>query len=159
MTATIDRTKLPTDELGRPLVPMFVRTVDANGNLTGTGAASGVAAVTGTLTAAASATLSSGASASTGIIATTSMSAAFAAVPGKAIVARLRGPFVASVRLIRSIDAGTSWDPITVAGSAYGVFSAPAYEAIDAADDTGVLYALECTAYTSGTVTYRLGHS
>lgn len=37
MTATIDRTKLPTDNQGRLLVPMFTRQVDANGNDAATG--------------------------------------------------------------------------------------------------------------------------
>lgn len=53
MVAVIDRSKLPTDELGRGLVPMFSRIVDANGLDVGSGSPAGSGGASG-ITASAS---------------------------------------------------------------------------------------------------------
>lgn len=66
----------------------------------------------------------------------------------------LSGTFVATVRLERSFDAGSTWHPCTVLGRSQN-FTAPCSEVVRETE-AGVQYRLNCTAYTSGTVTYRL---
>lgn len=68
----------------------------------------------------------------------------------------LRGTFVGTVAIERSFDAGSNWGTISrdSAGTA-ATYTAPAgliCEEVEA--DT--LYRLNCSAYTSGTVTYRV---
>lgn len=67
----------------------------------------------------------------------------------------LWGTFVASVQLERSFDGGTTWLPLTANGTQIYKFTAPCSEGGDETE-AGVLYRLNCTAYTSGTVNYRL---
>lgn len=66
----------------------------------------------------------------------------------------LSGTFVATVRAERSFDDGATWHPLTSGGSSV-TFSAPCTEVLDEPEGA-VLYRLNCTSYTSGTVTYRL---
>jgi hypothetical protein len=66
------------------------------------------------------------------------------------------GTFVATAQLERSFDNGVSWfvcssDAAGTAASWTAPFSVVAQE-----PTAGVLYRLNCTAYTSGTVTYRI---
>jgi hypothetical protein len=66
------------------------------------------------------------------------------------------GTFVATVQLERSFDNGTNWfvcssDSAGTAASFTAPFSVTAEE-----PEAGTLYRLNCTAYTSGTVTYRI---
>lgn len=68
----------------------------------------------------------------------------------------LRGTFVATVQLERSFDNGSTWGTVSrdSAGTA-AAYTAPCgliAEEVEA--DTQ--YRLNCTAYTSGTVTYRV---
>lgn len=65
----------------------------------------------------------------------------------------LWGTFSATVQLERSFD-GALWLPITARGSPIS-FTAPCTEVFEEPED-GVLYRLTCTAYTSGTVNYRI---
>lgn len=67
----------------------------------------------------------------------------------------LWGTFVASVQLERSFDAGATWLPLTQAGAAAYRYTAPASETVTE-PEAKTLYRLNCTAYTSGTVNYRL---
>ena len=55
----------------------------------------------------------------------------------------------------RSFDAGTTWLPLTAAGIPFYRWSAPASESAEE-DEAGVLYRLNCTSYSSGTLTYRV---
>lgn len=70
--------------------------------------------------------------------------------------ASLFGTFVGTVQLQRTFDAGTNWLPCgeDAAGTA-ATYTAPVsvevYE-----PEPGVFYRWACTAYTSGTVSYRL---
>jgi hypothetical protein len=69
----------------------------------------------------------------------------------------LSGTFVATVVLERSFDAGTTWLPVFHQnGGAAISFTAPVCMLIDCGLEDGVLHRLNCTAYTSGTVTYRI---
>ena len=58
------------------------------------------------------------------------------------------GTFVGTVQLQRSFDGGTTWIPTA------------SYTAVDSdigeEPEDSVLYRFECTAYTSGTINYRL---
>jgi hypothetical protein len=67
----------------------------------------------------------------------------------------LWGTFVATVQLERSFDNGTTWLPLTANGTQVMKWTAPASESTGETE-AGVLYRLNCTAYTSGTVNYRL---
>ena len=82
----------------------------------------------------------------------------FVAVPGRNLWVSLTGTFNATVTLMRSIDNGTTWAPITVGGSAYGVFTGPVQEALTAESESGVQYRLDCRPFVSGPVPYRIGH-
>jgi hypothetical protein len=67
----------------------------------------------------------------------------------------LRGTFVATVTIDRSFDGGSTWGTISrdSAGTSAS-YTAPAGLICEEVEgDT--LYRLNCTAYTSGTVTYR----
>ena len=69
----------------------------------------------------------------------------------------LSGTFVGTVVLERSFDGGTTWFPAfhTNGGAAIS-FTAPVCMPIACGDELGVLHRLNCTAYTSGTIAYRL---
>jgi hypothetical protein len=66
----------------------------------------------------------------------------------------LWGTFVATVRVERSFDGGTTWLPITALGSAIN-FTAPCSE-IFMEPEVGILYQLDCTSYGTGTVNWRI---
>lgn len=75
---------------------------------------------------------------------------------GGAFNITLSGTFVATVKLQRSFDNGTNWNDLTAVGVAIGTFTTAVSE-VWVEPEAGVIYRLNCTAYTSGTVTYRLG--
>jgi hypothetical protein len=66
----------------------------------------------------------------------------------------LRGTFVATVQIERCMD-GTNWEPLTIGATQDGIWYAPCSETFEECE-AGVQYRLNCTAYTSGTVTYRI---
>jgi len=66
----------------------------------------------------------------------------------------LRGTFVGTVQLEASFDSGTNWIPVTALGTSI-TFTGPCKEVFEE-PEAGVLYRLNCTAYTSGTINYRL---
>jgi hypothetical protein len=66
----------------------------------------------------------------------------------------LWGTFVGTVQLERSFD-GSTWLPLTANGTQIYKFTAPCSEPVEESE-IGVLYRLNCTAYTSGTINYRL---
>lgn len=66
------------------------------------------------------------------------------------------GTFVASVQLERSFDNGATWLKLTSAGQQVYAWTAAASE-IALEPEAGALYRLNCTAYTSGTVSYMIG--
>lgn len=102
---------------------------------------------------------SSGKAPVTGTFTATGQSALFQASVGRAIWVKLTGPFVATVQVERCSD-GTSATAqvLTIGGTAYAVFTVPVQEPVSSEDDAGVAYRLNCTAFTSGTVTYSIGH-
>lgn len=69
----------------------------------------------------------------------------------------LWGTFVATVALERSFDAGANWLPVTYADSPSTALSYTAPTSfVWPEPEEGVQYRLNCSAYTSGTVSYRL---
>lgn len=85
----------------------------------------------------------------------TGQSANFTPIAGRPFNISLWGTFVGSVQLERSFDNGSTWLPITAAGTQIFVWSASASESNEESE-FGVIYRLNCTAYTSGTINYRL---
>jgi hypothetical protein len=68
----------------------------------------------------------------------------------------LWGVFVATLVAERSFDGGTNWLPLTFSdGTGVGPFTGPA-SGTWAEPEDGVLYRIRCSAYTSGTINYRL---
>lgn len=68
----------------------------------------------------------------------------------------LWGTFSATIRLERSFDGGTTYNPISednqgTAASYTAPVNITAYE-----NEPGVLYRWDCTGFTSGTVNYRI---
>ena len=66
----------------------------------------------------------------------------------------LWGTFVGTVIPERSFDSGTTWLPYTALGTAIS-FTAPCSETFEE-PEKGVLWRVRCSAYTSGTINYRL---
>lgn len=68
----------------------------------------------------------------------------------------LYGTFVGTVLLEKSFDAGVNWIPVYRPATATAVsYTAPGAEVLAEPED-GVQYRWRCSAYTSGTVNYRL---
>lgn len=97
----------------------------------------------------------SGISPVTGAFTATGQSASFAQLAGRGFNASGWGTFSAGVQLERSFDKGTTWLPITTAGTQLYKWTAPWSESAED-DEVGVLYRLNCTSYMSGTVNYRI---
>jgi hypothetical protein len=74
---------------------------------------------------------------------------------GRPIMLVLTGTWTGSIKVTRSIDGGATRQPLTVAGNAWGQFSANACEAVwDESESAARLY-LDITL-ASGNVTYRM---
>jgi hypothetical protein len=84
------------------------------------------------------------------------MSGPFAPVSGKPIMLTLTGTWTGTVRVLRSVDGGTTKLPLTVGGLPWAALTANCCEPVweEAASDA-VLY-LDL-AIASGSVAYRLG--
>ena len=98
--------------------------------------ASGVTPVTGTFTA-------------------TGQSASFDPLAGRKFNITLWGTFSATVQLERSFDGGTTWQYLTSGGTQTYKWTAIASEQ-NQEDEYIAIYRLNCTAFTSGTVNYRI---
>lgn len=68
--------------------------------------------------------------------------------------ASLSGTFVATLQIVRSYDSGATWKPLTALGTSFS-FTGPCEEIFEESEP-GVMYAWQCTAYTSGTINYRI---
>lgn len=67
----------------------------------------------------------------------------------------ISGTFVATMQFKRSFDNGVTWFPLTADGTLISQFTSPVSEQFSETE-SGVLYKLECTAYTSGSPVYRI---
>ena len=93
----------------------------------------------------------------TGTFSATGQSASFAPVGGRGFNASLWGTFSATVQIERSFDGGTTWLILTANGTQLEKFAGSQVISENLQEDeSGVLYRFNCTAYTSGTVNYRL---
>lgn len=97
----------------------------------------------------------SGKTAVTGAFSAIGNSAAFTPIAGRSFNVTRNGSGTATVRLTRSFDSGTTWLPLTANGVAIMTFT-DVFSEQWSDDEVGVQYRLECTSYTSGTVTYRI---
>lgn len=79
----------------------------------------------------------------------------FLPVPGRPIVLTLSGIWDGTVQLARSIDDGATRHPVTVAGLAWGRYTANACEPVWEEQESGASLYLEI-ALASGAVAYRL---
>jgi hypothetical protein len=70
----------------------------------------------------------------------------------------LSGTAVATVELERSYNSGTTWHKVYAGGTQLYTWSYNSINLSETAEEPepGVVYRLNCTAYTSGTVTYRI---
>lgn len=118
---------------------------------------------TGVLTAAEmdSGSAPSGVAAVAGTRTTNGDSAVFTPVVGRAIWITLGGTFGgATVTVRRSVDGGLSWRGLTIAGSSFGVFTAPAQEPVAEEGDAGAQYVVTVSGATGTTsIDYRIGHN
>lgn len=90
----------------------------------------------------------------TGTFGATGASASFSPVCGRDFNVAISGTFVGVAQLERSFD-GSTWFPITAHGVQLYAWSSPAAESF-CEPEYGVLYRWNCTAYTSGTINYRI---
>ena len=90
----------------------------------------------------------------TGSFAATGQSAAFTPIAGRDFNIAMSGTFVATVQLEQSFD-GTNWLAIKVDDTQLCVFTSTGVRSW-ANSESGVQFRLNCTAYSSGTVTYRV---
>lgn len=67
----------------------------------------------------------------------------------------LSGTFAATVALERSFDLAATWNPITYFDGAPVRWTAPVSTPFSEVED-GVVYRLNCIAFVSGTVNWRL---
>lgn len=100
-------------------------------------------------------TSASGLAPVTGSFSATGPSVAFSPIASRAFNVSLWGTFSATIQLERSFDGGTTWLPITAAGTQLYLWTAPASEVAEEYE-YGVQYRVRCTFYTSGTVNYRI---
>lgn len=66
----------------------------------------------------------------------------------------LNGTFVATLELQRSLDNGVTWNDLTAMGFETP-FTGPCQEIYDEPENQA-MYRWNCTAYTSGTINYRI---
>lgn len=83
-------------------------------------------------------------------------SAAFAPMPGVPFDFDLNGVFAATVALQRSFDGGTTWNTVALPSSGAPLSTTSSVSSSYVENEGGVVYRFQCTAWTSGTVTYRL---
>ena len=95
-----------------------------------------------------------------GTFTATGQSSAFYPMPGTFSVKLSSG--VATVKLERSSDSGSTWDDVSADSlgtvASWSLNSTEVGVLVDE-PEINIQYRLNCTAYTSGTVTYRLGQT
>lgn len=90
-----------------------------------------------------------------GTAATTSVVGPYQPAIGRAVMLLLTGTWTGTVKVMRSVDGGTTRQPLTVNGTTWGQFNANCCEAVwDESESTARFY-LDITL-ASGTVTYRV---
>lgn len=96
-----------------------------------------------------------------GHFANTGTSGAVGAGPGARLIRKgafnvsIWGTFVATLRLERSFDGGTTWLPVTNEGGTVRSWTAPVSTSFTE-EELSVMYRLNCTAWTSGVAEWRI---
>ncbi|MEY4953541.1 MAG: hypothetical protein RL299_1965 [Pseudomonadota bacterium] len=90
-----------------------------------------------------------------GTASTTSVVGPYQPALGRPVMLTLTGTWSGTVRVTRSVDGGTTRQALTVAGSAWGQFSANACEAVWEESESAAALYLDITL-ASGSVTYRM---
>lgn len=90
-----------------------------------------------------------------GSASTTSVVGPYQPALGRPVMLVLTGSWTGSIRVMRSVDGGTTRQPLTVAGNAWGQFSANACEAVWEESESAATLYLDITL-ASGSVTYRM---
>ena len=99
-----------------------------------------------------------GATATTPLAGTASASAVagpYQPALGRAVILVLTGTWTGSVKVTRSTDGGTTRQPLTAAGTAWGQFSANCCDPVWEESEAAARLYLDITL-TSGSVTYRM---
>jgi len=102
--------------------------------------------------------LSSGAAATTpltGTAATTSVVGPYQPAIGRAVMLLLTGTWTGTVKVLRSVDGGTTKQPLTINGNTWGQFTANCCEAVWDESESAARFYLDITL-ASGSVTYRV---
>ncbi len=92
----------------------------------------------------------------TGTLTTSGQIGPFQPRPGRAIVITLAGTWTGAVKLLRSVDGGTTRMPTTANGLPYGQFTANACEPVWEESEAAATLYLD-VALSAGTLSYRLG--
>lgn len=90
-----------------------------------------------------------------GSLAASGQSATLDPVQGVPVWLTLSGTWTGTVQLQRSVDAGATWQDLTLGGAAWARFTANACEPVHVESEGEARLRLDFTR-TSGTLTYRL---
>ena len=70
------------------------------------------------------------------------------------------GTFVATVQVQKSFDGGATWFVVSRdSAGALAEYTSPGFNGTIIEPESQILYRLECTAFTSGTVVYRISRN
>jgi len=105
------------------------------------------------LPTAAAALPASGVDAVTGTLDAVEVGAEFEPAPGRDFNITVSGTFVATIVVERSFDSGATWHAKWPSG-VYSITDPRSFA--DSESEAGVVYRLNCTAWSSGTATYRM---
>ena len=90
-----------------------------------------------------------------GTAATTSVVGPYQPAIGRAVMLLLTGTWAGTVKVVRSVDGGTTKQPLTINGNSWGQFTANCCEAVWDESESAARFYLDITL-TSGSVTYRV---
>ena len=90
-----------------------------------------------------------------GIAATTSVVGPYQPAIGRAVMLLLTGTWIGLVKVLRSVDGGTTKQPLTINGTTWGQYTANCCEAVWDESEGAARFYLDITL-TSGSVTYRV---
>jgi len=91
----------------------------------------------------------------TGTAATTSVVGPYQPAIGRAVMLVLTGTWTGAVKVLRSVDGGTTKQALTINGASWGQFSGNCCEAVWDESESAARFYLDITL-TSGSVTYRV---
>ena len=90
-----------------------------------------------------------------GTATTTSVVGPYQPAIGRAVMLLLTGTWSGTVKLVRSVDGGTTKQPLTINGSTWGQFTTNCCEAVWDESENAARFFLDITL-ASGSVTYRV---